>query len=145
MSDPHGTTHRVDLAGERFDPITLEVIRHRLDKIAEEMQATLLKSSCSPIVKEGLDPDDKSRPHPPYTNANVLQGRGPRGGHTFACSRRWWHLGRRSTCPFCTTPGIPVVAPADATTLVMACATGRGGPSHPGEDEVGLRGDSPRR
>ena len=97
------------------------------------------------IVKEGLDPDDKSRPHPPYTNANVLQGRGPRGGHTFACSRRWWHLGRRSTCPFCTTPGIPVVAPADATTLVMACATGRGGPSHPGEDEVGLRGDSPRR
>ena len=31
------------------------MIRHRLDKIAEEMQATLLKSSCSPIVKEGLD------------------------------------------------------------------------------------------
>ena len=42
-------------ARDRFDPITLEVIRHRLDKIAEEMQATLLKSSCSPIVKEGLD------------------------------------------------------------------------------------------
>lgn len=40
---------------DRFDPVTLEVIRHRLDKIAEEMQATLLKSSCSPIVKEGLD------------------------------------------------------------------------------------------
>ena len=49
------TTHRIEVAGERFDPITLEVIRHRLDKIAEEMQATLLKSSCSPIVKEGLD------------------------------------------------------------------------------------------
>ena len=48
-------THRIDAAGDRFDPITLEVIRHRLDKIAEEMQATLLKSSCSPIVKEGLD------------------------------------------------------------------------------------------
>ena len=48
-------THRIDLTGDRFDPITLEVIRHRLDKIAEEMQATLLKSSCSPIVKEGLD------------------------------------------------------------------------------------------
>lgn len=42
-------------AAESFDPITLEVMRHRLDKIAEEMQATLLKSSCSPIVKEGLD------------------------------------------------------------------------------------------
>ena len=40
---------------DRFDPITLEVIRHRLDMIAQEMQATLLKTSCSPIVKEGLD------------------------------------------------------------------------------------------
>ncbi|MEZ5852892.1 MAG: hydantoinase B/oxoprolinase family protein [Hyphomicrobiaceae bacterium] len=48
-------THDIAPAAERFDPITLEVIRHRLDKIAEEMQATLLKSSCSPIVKEGLD------------------------------------------------------------------------------------------
>jgi N-methylhydantoinase B len=37
------------------DPITLEVIRHRLDTIAEEMQTVLLRSSCSPIVKEGLD------------------------------------------------------------------------------------------
>jgi N-methylhydantoinase B len=44
-----------ETSADRFDPITLEVIRHRLDKIAEEMQATLLKSSCSPIVKEGLD------------------------------------------------------------------------------------------
>lgn len=40
---------------DRFDPITLEVIRNRLDMIAEEMQLTLLRSSCSPIVKEGLD------------------------------------------------------------------------------------------
>jgi N-methylhydantoinase B len=40
---------------ERFDPVTLEVIRNRLDMIAEEMQLTLLRSSCSPIVKEGLD------------------------------------------------------------------------------------------
>jgi N-methylhydantoinase B len=38
-----------------FDPITMEVIRHRLDTVAEEMETTLLKSSCSPIVKEGLD------------------------------------------------------------------------------------------
>jgi N-methylhydantoinase B len=39
----------------RFDPVTLEVVRNRLDMIAEEMQLTLLRSSCSPIVKEGLD------------------------------------------------------------------------------------------
>jgi len=38
-----------------LDPITVEVIRNRLDMIAEEMQTTLLKSTCSPIVKEGLD------------------------------------------------------------------------------------------
>jgi N-methylhydantoinase B/oxoprolinase/acetone carboxylase alpha subunit len=38
-----------------FDLVTLEVLRHRLDCIAEEMETTLLKSSCSPIVKEGLD------------------------------------------------------------------------------------------
>lgn len=37
------------------DPITIEVIRHRLDTIAEEMETVLLRSSCSPIVKEGLD------------------------------------------------------------------------------------------
>ena len=28
------------------DPVTLEVLRHRLDCIAEEMETTLLKSSC---------------------------------------------------------------------------------------------------
>src|SRR5262245_19449071 len=43
------------LAAHGVDPVTLEVLRHRLDKIAEEMQSTLLKSSCSPIDKEGLD------------------------------------------------------------------------------------------
>ena len=42
-------------SADRFDPVTLEVLRHRLDCIAEEMETTLLKSSCSPIVKEGLD------------------------------------------------------------------------------------------
>jgi N-methylhydantoinase B len=37
------------------DPITLEVVRNKLDGIAQEMEVTLFKSSCSPIVKEGLD------------------------------------------------------------------------------------------
>ena len=39
----------------RTDPVTLEVIRNRLDAIADEMEITLLKSSHSPIVKEALD------------------------------------------------------------------------------------------
>jgi N-methylhydantoinase B len=38
-----------------LDPITVEVVRHKLDGIANEMELTLLKSSFSPIVKEGLD------------------------------------------------------------------------------------------
>src|SRR5215471_12768146 len=37
------------------DPITLEVLRNKLDGIANEMQLTLVRSSFSPIVKEGLD------------------------------------------------------------------------------------------
>lgn len=37
------------------DPITLEVVRNRLDVIAQEMQSTLLRSAYSSIIKEGLD------------------------------------------------------------------------------------------
>ena len=37
------------------DPITLEVVRNKLDGIANEMQQTLLHSAFSPIVKEGMD------------------------------------------------------------------------------------------
>jgi N-methylhydantoinase B len=38
-----------------LDPITVEVVRNKLDGIANEMELTLLKSSFSPIVREGLD------------------------------------------------------------------------------------------
>jgi N-methylhydantoinase B len=38
-----------------LDPITVEVVRHKLDGIANEMEETLLRSSFSPVVKEGLD------------------------------------------------------------------------------------------
>lgn len=38
-----------------MDLITLEVLRNKFDVIAEEMQVTLLRSSYSPIVKEGGD------------------------------------------------------------------------------------------
>lgn len=40
---------------EGLDPITVEVVRNKLEGIASEMQQTLLRSSFSPIVKEGLD------------------------------------------------------------------------------------------
>lgn len=38
-----------------LDPVTVEVIRNKLEGIANEMESTLLRSSFSPIVKEGLD------------------------------------------------------------------------------------------
>lgn len=38
-----------------LDPIALEVIRNKLEGIANEMQHSLLRSAFSPIVKEGLD------------------------------------------------------------------------------------------
>ena len=38
-----------------IDPITLEVVRNKLEGIANEMQATLLFSAFSPIVKEAMD------------------------------------------------------------------------------------------
>src|SRR5438105_15955732 len=41
--------------GLTLDPITVEVVRNKLDGVANEMELTLLKSSFSPIVKEGLD------------------------------------------------------------------------------------------
>jgi N-methylhydantoinase B len=37
------------------DPITVEVIRHKLDSIAKEMESTLFRSAFSQIVKEARD------------------------------------------------------------------------------------------
>lgn len=37
------------------DPIAIEVIRNKVEGISDEMELTLLRSSFSPIVKEGLD------------------------------------------------------------------------------------------
>lgn len=41
--------------GAELDPITVEVIRNKLDGIANEMELTLVRSAFSTIVKEGLD------------------------------------------------------------------------------------------
>jgi N-methylhydantoinase B/oxoprolinase/acetone carboxylase alpha subunit len=38
------------MATRAVDPILLEVIRNRLETIADEMELTLLKSAASPIV-----------------------------------------------------------------------------------------------
>ena len=38
-----------------MDLITLEVLRHKFDVIADEMEIALLKSAYSSLVKEGMD------------------------------------------------------------------------------------------
>ena len=38
-----------------LDPVTIEVVRNKLDSISNEMQLKLIRSSFSPLVKEGLD------------------------------------------------------------------------------------------
>jgi N-methylhydantoinase B len=38
-----------------MDLITLEVLRHKFEVIADEMEIALLKSAYSSIVKEGMD------------------------------------------------------------------------------------------
>src|SRR3546814_6730602 len=40
---------------QQLDPIAVEVVRNKLEGIANEMQMTLFHSSFSPIVREGLD------------------------------------------------------------------------------------------
>ena len=45
----------INVAQISSDPILVEVVRNKLEGIANEMQSTLFKSSFSPIVKEGLD------------------------------------------------------------------------------------------
>src|SRR5438477_383046 len=51
--------HRNNIGGEivssKIDPITLEVIKNALDSIADEMALTVMRSSYSGIVRDGLD------------------------------------------------------------------------------------------
>ena len=42
-------------ANGSLDPITLEVVRHKVDGIAAEMEMTVIRSAFSTIVKEALD------------------------------------------------------------------------------------------
>src|SRR3954465_12609383 len=44
-----------EAVGPGVDPFTAEVVRYKLEGIANEMCTTILKSAFSPIVKEGRD------------------------------------------------------------------------------------------
>src|SRR5262245_28857113 len=42
-------------AEKALDPVTVEVVRNRLDGIANEMQTLLIRASFSPMIREGYD------------------------------------------------------------------------------------------
>ena len=44
-----------DREEKQVDPISMEVVRNKLDGISNEMQLTLVRTAYSPVVKEGLD------------------------------------------------------------------------------------------
>jgi len=44
-----------DRQEKQIDPISMEVVRNKLDGISNEMQLTLVRTAYSPVVKEGLD------------------------------------------------------------------------------------------
>jgi N-methylhydantoinase B len=50
----HGDPHRVGRTS-RLDPITLEIIRHRLWSIADEMAMTLIRTAGNPTITEAHD------------------------------------------------------------------------------------------
>lgn len=52
---PHEPIQMAAGLADQADPVTLEVVRNKIEGIANEMEMTLLRSSFSPIVKEGLD------------------------------------------------------------------------------------------
>jgi N-methylhydantoinase B len=47
--------HKATEQRDRIDPITLEVVRNRLDVIASEMESALIRSAFSVVLKEGAD------------------------------------------------------------------------------------------
>ncbi|MDA0629788.1 MAG: hydantoinase B/oxoprolinase family protein [Proteobacteria bacterium] len=79
-----------------MDPVTLEVLRGQLDAAAEEMQATLLKSSYSTIISESLDATSALFDRSGNTVAQAVSipihlGVLAELGHRFASARRSIH------------------------------------------------------
>ena len=55
MKDAAKPSNMEQNVSNQLDPVAIEVIRNKLEGIANEMQHSLLRSAFSPIVKEGLD------------------------------------------------------------------------------------------
>lgn len=81
-----------------LDPILMEVVRYKLESITEEMQASLIRGSFSPIVKEALDascclftPDGttvaQSRSNPSHLGSLIYSVRAILGNYPVAAMR----------------------------------------------------------
>src|SRR5512145_2083432 len=52
---PMGRVSGREVRAGAMDPVTLEVVRNRLDVIAAEMESALIRSAFSVVIKEGAD------------------------------------------------------------------------------------------
>ncbi len=55
MNDTTHTSTRTPATGAAMDPVTLAVLRGRLEQVADEMDATLYRSAFNPIIAEAHD------------------------------------------------------------------------------------------
>ena len=100
----------------KLDTITVEVVRHKLEGIANEMESTLLRSSFSPIVKEGLDALDE--PEAATDPGDPVKGMRPilvTGAREFVPAQV---LDRGRMAAGFTFRGPAVIEQSDTTTLV---------------------------
>ena len=59
--------------GSRLDPVTLAVLKGRLEQIADEMDATLYRSAFNPIIAEAHDACHGM--YDPQTGDTLIQGK----------------------------------------------------------------------
>ena len=69
-----------------MDLITLEVLRHKSDVIADEMEIALLKSAYSSIVKEGMD----ASAAPFTTGGETMAQAASHKGESLHVDTAWW-------------------------------------------------------
>ena len=57
---------------DTLDPVTLAVLRGRLEQVADEMDATLYRSAFNPIIAKAMAPTNTGRPDLPCTSVSPL-------------------------------------------------------------------------
>ena len=94
------------------DPISLEVLRSRLEAIGEQASATLERTAISPVVTESRT--IRARSSTPKVASSAAWGRWSSTSvpRRTPCVRRWHSMGVRSRRATCSSPTIPTMAGA---------------------------------